>query len=95
MIFLKGLRNFASFTLILQWVWHLGEYGYEKVGVLGAIFGVMISGPLLPLSPFTAWLLMDRAQTIWFYLLLVTIAGCAFLLWFFKTRIYDEAGREV
>ena len=95
MNFFRSLRDLASLVLMLQWAWQLGVYGYERMGVLGAILGAMFSAPLIPLAPFTAWLLMDRAQTIWFYLLLSIIAGCASYLWLFKTRVYGEDGREI
>lgn len=80
---------------MLQWAWHIGVYGYERFGVLGAIFGAMFSAPLITISPFTAWLFMGHTQTIWFYLLLSTITVCAAVVWRFKPRIYDESGREI
>lgn len=95
MNFIRSLRDLASLALMAQWVWHLGVYGYEKMGVLGAILGVLFSAPLITIAPFTAWLFMDRAQTIWFYLLLSVVVVCAAVVWFFKSRIYDESGREI
>lgn len=95
MKFVQTLRDMAIVVLALQWAWHLGAYGYERLGVLGAIIGAMFSAPAIVISPFTAWLLMNRAQTIWFYMLLFTIVVCAIVLWLFKSRIYDEFGREI
>lgn len=95
MNFFRSLRDMASVILMLQWAWHIGVYGYERFGVLGAIFGTMLSAPLVPVAPFTAWLFMDRAQTIWFYLLLTVIVLCASVVWLFRPKITDESGREI
>lgn len=95
MNFFRSLRDLASLVLMLQWAWHLGVYGYERLGGVGAVLGVMFSVPLIAISPFTAWLVMDRAQTIWFYLLLSVIALCSAVVWLFTSRIYDESGRRV
>jgi hypothetical protein len=84
MIFIRTARDFAAFAMVLQWAWHLGVYGYERMGVFGSIIGVMFSMPLLAVSPFTAWLLMDRAQTIWFYVLLCIIAVSSGLIYQLK-----------
>lgn len=95
MKFFQSLRDMASLILALQWAWHLGVYGYERIGVIGAIIGALFSAPLIVIAPFTAWLFMDHAQTIWFYSLLLTIVSCAVLVRLFKPRIYDESGREI
>lgn len=95
MNFFRSLRDLASVILMLQWAWHLGAYGHERLGVVGAVLGVMFSAPLIAISPFTAWLFMDRAQAIWFYLLLSVIVVCAAVVRIFKPRIYDEHGQEV
>ena len=95
MNFFRTLRDLASLILMLQWAWHLGVYGYERLGVLGAILGTMFSAPLITIAPFTAWLFMDRAQTIWFYLLLLVIVICAVILWLFEPKIHDEYGRKI
>lgn len=70
MKFSKTIADLAIFIACLQWVYLLTVFGYVKWGLWGGVAGLMFSAPLLPFSPFTAWLFFPADQIIWFYGLL-------------------------
>lgn len=63
--------------LCLHWVWMVVGEGYARWGVLGGIGGFVFSAPLIPFSPFVAWLFPVQQQVWVYYALLV-----AFLIFF-------------
>ncbi len=93
--FFSNLKNLAFLVMCLQWAYHLGAYGHDKLGILGAVIGVLASPAVIAVAPFSAWMLMDKAQAIWFYSLLAMCLLGAGITWAMRRRIYDEHGRQI
>lgn len=66
----KSISNFLTVVLCLHWAWMLTAEGYERWGILGGIGAFMASAPLMPFSPFVAWLFPIPSQ-VWVYYVLL------------------------
>lgn len=90
MRFAKSTADFLMVVLALHWAWMVTEEGYARWGILGGIFSLMASAPLLPLSPFVAWLFPVQTQVLVFYALVAAIAICLGIYALTRPRITSD-----
>jgi hypothetical protein len=91
----NSISDISLLLAMVHWAFAFAGLGHDKLGVLGAIGGFMLSPAIFPFSPLTAWLFMDTVNTMWFYGFLA-VAGAGWMYSHFtRRRIYDEMGREL
>lgn len=86
----KAIADFVMIILVMHWAWMVTVEGYDRWGVLGGIGGFLFSAPLLPLSPFVAWLFPDPHQIWVYYALLAVLFICFGISAFLRPRITSD-----